>query len=471
MRNLILLLILAACSPTFKTKAIRHLATDEQRSRQEKHNEAAEEFKKLHFFAAGRGMMISPGLIDIYNQTNNLSRNILIKQIFGLNMVDGEAIGFFETEYKGNNIGVLGCVACHSGKAAGQYIMGLGNKNIDVYQIGRSTLTASKIWKKLNIKKMNNDDDYRGLTEDAIDFAKTLSNQNYSNLTQGLVPTGVIRTWFYRQAGKPIPEDLPRAAVKVPHMWGYGVKRQVGSFSDGGGNGKLPGWAIAVELVANQKPEVIRTYLHKIEHTENLLGDFLPPKYPFKIERKQADLGKITFDKTCAKCHGTYERDPFGLAIYKEPKWIPHHVVKTDDDRLNNIEGEFLELVRTNPLKDILIDSARDGRGYFAPRLEGVWARFPYLHNGSVPTIMDLLNVASKRPKQFSLKDAGEKSRFDSNRLGLKIPRRRKLIDFNRNLRSWYDTSLEGQSNKGHEFYTDLTLQEKQDLIEYLKTL
>ena len=462
---------LFSCSPALKTKVSRTIAQDTSVQRKEAHENAVKEFNNLHFFADGRGMMISPGLIDLYNQAGPLAKSILLEKRFGMNVVNSEVIGLFKTEWNGHNIGVLGCVACHSGKAAGQFIVGLGNKNIDVKQIGDLTLNVSKAWKILNVGRVVLDDDYRGLTEDSIAFAKILSNENFSNLTQGLVPTGVIRTWFYRQKNLPIPEDLPRAAVKVPHLWGYRVKRQVGSFTDGGGNGKLPGWAIAVELVANQRPETIRSYLPKIDHAEELLGSFLPPKYPFKIKLSEAQQGKAVFENTCAKCHGTYQRDESGLQVYEPPKFIPLEKVKTDSDRLSSLNGDFLELVRSNPLKDILVDDYK-GEGYFAPRLEGIWARFPYLHNASVPTIMDLLSPAKERPKKFSLADAGEKHRFDSTHMGLKLTlRERTGIDRLRKLRTIYDTSLSGQSNQGHEFYTDLSRKEKLLLIEYLKTL
>jgi hypothetical protein len=466
---LALLFILSSCSPAFKTKAYRELAS-EKAARENQHAEAAEEFKNLHFFEKGRGMMISPGLIELYGKTGKAVKEVLIEKGFGLNVVDGEAMGLLETEYLGHKVGVLGCVACHSGKAAGQYIMGLGNKNIDVWQIGNMTLKASQGWKLFNKRKMASNEKYRALTEDALIFAKTLSNKSYSNLTQGLVPTGVIRTWFYRQAGLPIPEDLPRAAVKVPHMWGFAKKRQAGVLADGGGNGKLPGWIVAVELVANQKPEVIRSYIPRMERTIDIFESFLPPKYPFAVERNLAHQGKEIFEMTCAKCHGTYERDETDLPIFKTPKWIPIKVVKTDPDRLGSINKSFLELVRNNPLKDILIDEYK-GDGYFAPRLEGVWARFPYLHNASVPTVRDLLKPASERPKVFSLVNAGEKDRFDSKNLGLKLSRKERAGKKKRHRRSDYDTSLEGQSNKGHEFHTDLAEDQKEKLIEYLKTL
>src|SRR5439155_20682065 len=40
-------------------------------------------------------------------------------------------------------------------------------------------------------------------------------------------------------------------------------------------------------------------------------------------------------------------------------------------------------------------------RGYIARPLNGVWATAPYLHNGSVPTLDDLLKPAADRPQKF----------------------------------------------------------------------
>src|SRR5207248_7546997 len=44
---------------------------------------------------------------------------------------------------------------------------------------------------------------------------------------------------------------------------------------------------------------------------------------------------------------------------------------------------------------------ARPTAGYQAPPLDGVWATAPYFHNGSVPTVYDVLNSKS-RPRVFT---------------------------------------------------------------------
>ncbi len=108
----------------------------------------------------------------------------------------------------------------------------------------------------------------------------------------------------------------------------------------------------------------------------------------------------------------------------------------------------------------------------YKPRpLAGIWAAPPYLHNGSVPTVYDLLSPVAERPKTFRV---GSRL-YDPIRLGLA-----QADD-----RYWtFDTSLDGNHNTGHEFIgTDsaggeaqngrvgayLTPDERLAIIEHLK--
>lgn len=92
--------------------------------------------------------------------------------------------------------------------------------------------------------------------------------------------------------------------------------------------------------------------------------------------------------------------------------------------------------------------------------LAGIWATGPFLHNGSVPTIDDLLKPASQRPAEFS---TGFRE-LDRDRLGFistPAPGRHKL-----------NTKLPGNGNQGHEYPRQpLTPEERNALIEYLKSL
>jgi len=457
----------------------------------QKHLQVASEIQDLNFFHEGRGMTLSPNFINLYEFLAwmfDLSKprqsispeiwgsGISFNRRWGIINHDQELKGFFNVSYRGLNVGALGCVACHSGKAAGIYVPGLGNKNIDPGQVGEDAYRSLKFWKAVHFWK-DKSQEYQEIEERSIDFAMRLKNPEYSNLTQGMVPVAIIQEWFYKVAGRELPEGHGRGAVKVPHFWGYGQKRFHGQFSDGFGDGAHAGWGLLVELVGGQSVEGAERLMPKVAKLEDDLAHLLPPPYPFEINHELARTGQNIFETHCSQCHGTYERDLDNLPLYKAPLWIPHAKVKTDSDRLDIITEDFLDLVRNNPLKHEIKIIERKEKGYFAPRLEGVWSRFPYLHNGSVPSIRALLTSPEKRPRVWSLQDAGERERFDEINLGLSVPTNSQISELRRlakkGSREIYSVDRPGHSHQGHWFRFSPTLDETaiNALIEYLKTL
>jgi hypothetical protein len=89
-----------------------------------------------------------------------------------------------------------------------------------------------------------------------------------------------------------------------------------------------------------------------------------------------------------------------------------------------------------------------------------MWATAPYLHNGSVPDMVELLKPAAQRPATFYVGNW----EFDPERLGFEW-QSAFLGAFE------FDTSITGNSNAGHEHGTELSDGDKRALIEYLKTL
>ena len=94
---------------------------------------------------------------------------------------------------------------------------------------------------------------------------------------------------------------------------------------------------------------------------------------------------------------------------------------------------------------------------YKARPLNGIWATAPYLHNGSVPTLWDLLQPAAARPRSFFV---GSRN-FDAVNVGFD----------SRQGPYRFDAGLPGNANGGHEFGTTLSDAQKWDLMEYLKSL
>jgi hypothetical protein len=124
---------------------------------------------------------------------------------------------------------------------------------------------------------------------------------------------------------------------------------------------------------------------------------------------------------------------------------------------------------------------------YRARPLDGVWATAPYLHNGSVPTLEDMLKKASDRVKAFCV---GSRQ-FDPVAVGLKLEfsKEDKLRDKTKECArglTRIDTNLLGSSNAGHSFEGNarddkryrlgvvgpaFNATRRKQLIEYLKTL
>ena len=95
--------------------------------------------------------------------------------------------------------------------------------------------------------------------------------------------------------------------------------------------------------------------------------------------------------------------------------------------------------------------------------LEGIWAVAPYLHNGSVPSLAELLTPSDKRVTAFKVGPA-----YDLDKVGLAVEQTKfnftyKTTDCsNRN---------SGNSHCGHDYGTTFTDAEKKALLEYLKSL
>lgn len=432
---------------------------------------AKEVFPKLHFYSEGRGMALVPGLIGFYQATRwTGAYESLHYDQWGLIKDGRDPVGVIETGYKGMRVGSIGCSMCHIGRAAGRTIVGLGNKRFDLGELAHDFERPSRLYSRV----VGGDAEQRAAQNAALDFLRRVNACKQGNLTQGTVPLALIWDWFYRVAGRESPANAPCAVIKVPAFWGYDEKRYAGQFCDGYGDGSEAGWAVLTELAAGQTPEGVRGYAHRLEPAESIIGALLPPPYPFAIDRKAAARGALVFEENCVECHGKYRLRDDGLPDFRAPKMVAIDTVRTDSARFDSVTRELNELVDRNPLSDI-IKRNPERKGYFAPRLEGIWCRFPYLHNASVPSVAALLTPPAQRPVVFSMQDAGERHRFDEAQLGLTLPDEREHTRLMKRGadgdRSVYDTRREGQSNRGHEFGLDLSAAEKHDLIEYLKTL
>ncbi len=112
-----------------------------------------------------------------------------------------------------------------------------------------------------------------------------------------------------------------------------------------------------------------------------------------------------------------------------------------------------LGIVRPNMVKNF---------GYCSPPLDGIWMRAPYLHNGSVPTLNDLLKPVSSRPEYFYR----GYDVYDPVHVGF-------ISQGPDAMRTGWKQNVKerGNGNQGHTYGTQLTEGEKTALLEYMKTL
>jgi mono/diheme cytochrome c family protein len=270
------------------------------------------------------------------------------------------------------------------------------------------------------------------------------------------------------------------APCSIPHLWG--LKHVTWTDWDANTTSSL-GRSMATALAGGAvfDPETFKSTVppRNLARLDELSIKIRPPAWPEavlgKIDRDKTRQGAALFAAHCAKCHDPAQTPRDSLFDQTE--------VGTDPTRLRNYARKLGERAFPAALRDtvakyleqackdnhITEPEARklaDGRpnqwratnGYVARPLLGVWATAPYLHNGSVPTLYDLLLPAKQRPRSFHL---GHRD-FDPVKVGYRITVESPRFTF--------DTAHLGNTNTGHEYGTTLSDAQRQALIEYLKT-
>ena len=182
-----------------------------------------------------------------------------------------------------------------------------------------------------------------------------------------------------------------------------------------------------------------------------------PPPFPFPIDAALAAKGKPIFEQQCAVCHA------IGGARTGQVQPIDDPMLQTDRHRIDmwtqRAATAYNQYAAGHSWK---FSHFGKQDGYVNVPLEGLWLRGPYLHNGSVPTLADLLEVPASRPRLFYR----GYNVIDPQRVGFICQGpEAEGTGFK------YDTGVAGNDNKGHLWGTSLSAEDKKALIEYLKTM
>lgn len=203
--------------------------------------------------------------------------------------------------------------------------------------------------------------------------------------------------------------------------------------------------------------------LAAIGRVEDWLLDRTPPPYPLPIDKELAAKGAPVYKAYCAACHGASGQDFSGDKVGKV---TPIEAIGTDRGRLDSytypLAVNQATLYAGYPHR---FQHFRKTFGYANMPLDGLWLRAPYLHNGSVPTLRHLLEPGEKRPSQFYRGN----DLLDARDIGFAWDM---AEDQGRHF-FLFDTAVAGNSNRGHEgaaYGTDLPPDQKDALLEYLKT-
>ena len=343
------------------------------------------------------------------------------------------------------------CLLCHAGSIAGRTIVGLGNVALDMQTLYEDLFAADGLPPTTPLPMSN----ARGTTA-ASTFAIYLIQFRDPDLKRR----------------RPVRYDCaPTLCEDPPAWWLYKKKRTI--YHTGAADARsvrtmmpfLLNPLNSAEAIKAREPEFadVRAYLLTLE----------APRYPYPVDAAHAARGEVVFRRSCARCHGTYGPD----GRYPN-KIVPLDEIGTDRALAEGFPAEGINHYLKSWFAREHGPSGEpyhglDGEGYQAPPLDGLWATAPYFHNGSVPTVAQVLDSRA-RPAIFTRSFRAEDEDYDREKLGWKVTVLDQAPGPNApplERRKVYDTTRPGRGNGGHTFGDRLTEDERRAVIEYLKTL
>lgn len=210
--------------------------------------------------------------------------------------------------------------------------------------------------------------------------------------------------------------------------------------------------------------------------------DFFPAE---KVPLAQAKAGEAIFNQNCASCHGTYLKawhrpeSPDSLETL-EVRYHTHTPVRDVGTDSSRREGMKSLAARLNPLPISKKYGIRiqPQKGYVPPPLVGIWSRWPYFHNNSVPSLCQVLTSSKYRSVTYWSGPAQDPSKdFDSDCNGYPVAAAVPSY-WKTDSEKLFDTRKSGLGNQGHDEgivsvagKDRFTAEQKRQLIRFLQTL
>ena len=354
------------------------------------------------------------------------------------------------------------CFTCHAGEVDGELVLGLGNSWAEWERSMKPMGTVMRLGMALGYKK---------------DDPETVAFEDFGRYFRAMAPTVKVNqpgaNPAFRLAEACMmhrdPDDLTYVGDPLYTMWDYNigtdtpplwnVKKKNSLYFTGIGRGNMPKLLLQASVLGVPDTSQTRKSVEGFADVYAWLQTLEAPAYPGAIDAPLAREGEALFTDKCAGCHGTYG----------EEETYPNKVIHLDVVKTDRLYADYIR-------KSGIVDwynsswfatseprsSFEPTDGYVAPPLDGVWATAPYLHNGSVPTLYDLLDSPS-RPTRWTR--TGNPKDYDHQKLGWQYdpaPKNKKWT---------FDTEVPGYGNGGHTFGDKLSEAERWAVVEYLKTL
>ena len=250
-----------------------------------------------------------------------------------------------------------------------------------------------------------------------------------------------------------LEEDNPHVGTAdLPPLWNQARKEGMWLHWDGN-NDSVQERNRSAAIGAGASEESLD--VESMERIAEWIATLAPPAFPGDgIDRAKARDGARLYQRHCAACHA-FDGAQVGQVVDIQE-------IGTDAERLESFTAELAEKMNTlGGGQGWEFSHFRNTQGYSSMPLDGVWLRAPYLHNGSVPTLRDLLAPPEERPTVFYR----GYNVYDYDNLGfVSSGAAAEVAGFR------FDTTQRGNGNQGHVYGTELDERQVEALLEYLKT-
>ena len=255
--------------------------------------------------------------------------------------------------------------------------------------------------------------------------------------------------------------------AKIPDVAPYRWRETLAY--DAAGVGAPVALVAEADFVFGVRPHWIETHPHIATSMHLYLRAFERElDYPGAIERAKAERGRAIFGEACAGCHGSYGALGAGWdrVAYRE-RIVPRDAIGTDGARLDAVTDRFVEVANAFPGTQGLTHVRRTD-GWVPRPLVDVWARGVYGHAGQWPDLAVLATPPEARPTRFVV-HASEP--YDWDRIGTRWTEVSGDATPDLAAGDYLYVAGPGLGVEGHPFLSDLSPDERDAVLEYLKTL